>query len=53
VRHRDSTHDSNRRSGAAAAFGAGRRGKKHQALTQQSMPNVNQFTLAGVVVFHL
>jgi hypothetical protein len=41
------------RAGAAVGFCAGRRGKKHQALTQQSMPNVNQFTLAGGVVFHL
>jgi hypothetical protein len=28
-------------------------GQTHQALTQQSMPNVNHFTSAGGVVFHL
>jgi hypothetical protein len=43
---------SNRRSGAAAPFALGA-GPTPQALTQQSMPNVKQFTLAGGVVFHL
>jgi hypothetical protein len=43
--------DTGRTAAAAAAFV--RALGRHQVLTQQSMPNVNQFTSAGGVVFHL